>query len=244
VTRPMGRSDREPSSVTNYVAQPTYCHLLPLREDTMADSKGTSGWTILEKALSVVAALLAVASGILGYKAATLSQAKDQAQASSSSEISGLQAQNQQLQAENNQLRSQLGLSAPSANPQARPAASTRRSGQLTLAVSTYADFDAPMSDPQWSNNNGSGTIDISNSGNQLGTQGTASELVLGSTRATYDACRNHTGYSREPINYEAVSPGQYLCWKTSEGRYVALRLIELGNQSVTFDVVVYDPPG
>jgi outer membrane murein-binding lipoprotein Lpp len=201
--------------------------------------------TFIEKALGFVAAILALATAILGYKAATLSQAKDQVQASSSSQVSDLQARIQQLQTENRQLRSQVNLSTPSASPQAPPVATVRHSGHLTLASFTYADLDAPSSDPQWASNNGTGSPDLYNAGTGLDPQYYAAALALGSTQATYDRCRNQTGYSATTrLKYGSMSLGQYFCWKTTDGRYAALRLTQLANSSVTFDVVVYDPPG
>src|SRR5262249_12614465 len=118
--------------------------------------------TLLEKALTVLTALLALGTGFLGYKSATISEARDQAQVeadSTSSFVSSMKRNPDALRAENARLRDELGLPAPSGEP-AAPAASAaavRHSGQLVLAYGRYADLDSPPSDPQWDD----GTSDI-----------------------------------------------------------------------------------
>ena len=67
--------------------------------------------------------------------------------------------------------------------------------------------------------------------------------LVLQDLKADYTSCRERTGYSSSSIDSRSLKPGAYLCVKTDEKRYAALRLIDIDSSSATFDVVTYDPP-
>jgi hypothetical protein len=131
----------------------------------MAQSADSSRkWTLAEKALAVISALLAVATAYLGLQTAKVAQAKQQAQAAvvtKDTDLSSLQNQfNQlrdrytQLQSENGQLRSQLGLPGPTGGP--TPGASVRHSGQLVLAEGgSSVDLDSPSSNTQWQGDQG-----------------------------------------------------------------------------------------
>ncbi len=191
--------------------------------------------TVLEKGLTIVAAVLALGTGFLGYKSATISQARDQAQAAvtdTNTETSALRAKNDELVAENARLRAQLGLPGPAPDPQvSMPGATVRRSGQLVLASNRYADLDSPQSDPQW--DDGDSDIYYYQSAVSLWS-GTG--LYLGDKKADYETCRNTTDDLGSVV-------GAYFCVKTSEGRYSALRITQLDSSKVTLDVVTYDPP-
>ncbi|MGH4023813.1 MAG: hypothetical protein ACRDRV_04425 [Pseudonocardiaceae bacterium] len=109
--------------------------------------------SVLEKGLTVATALLALATGFLGYQSATISQSRDQSENS----VVSLQEEIRTLQAENTDLKKQLSLSAATGDPAARegsppplpPGVKIRRSGPLVLN-GHYADLDAPVSDTQW----------------------------------------------------------------------------------------------
>jgi len=196
--------------------------------------------TALEKGLALVTAALALATGVLGYKTATINQAKDQAQAaavSTNNDLSSLQAEFDALQGENARLKAQLGLPGPTADIQTPTAATVRHSGQLVLADDSGADLDSPSSNPQWNTD----ALDIGNAYPAIQVYTTA--LYLGDKRADYETCRNTTGYSDEGFDTGSVAPGAYICVKTNEGRYSALRITQLDSSKITFDVVTYNPP-
>lgn len=209
-----------------------------------------SRWTVAERVLGVLTALLTLATGFLAYKTAIVTQAKDQAQvvaADRSTDLSALQRQydtlkseNDATQAENVRLRAQLGLSGPTANPQAPAGATVRHRGQIVLASSGSAiNLDAPESDPQWG---GSGS-DIDFNGSRLQLYSGTQTLILQDVKADYTSCRERTGYGYPVIDLGSLKPGAYLCMKTSDKRYSALRLADFNSSSATFDVVTYDPP-
>lgn len=206
----------------------------------MADATG-SRLTVLEKVLTIIAALLALGTAYLGYKGATISEARDQAQAvvaDTNDDLTSLQAKYDALQAENTRMRGQLGLPGPTVDsPAPTTAATVRRSGQLTLAAGNSADLDSP-SDPQW--DDGDSDIHYSYSGSSIGASSGMGMLYLGDKKADYNICLNTTGYSRESIGTVA---GAYVCIKTSENRYSAVRITQLDPSRITLDVITYDPP-
>lgn len=194
--------------------------------------------TMLEKGLTVLTAMLALGTGFLGYKSATISQAKDQAQAAAdntNSDLSSLQAEYDALQADNARMRAQLGLPLPTADLPEPTAATVRHSGQLVLAIGRYADLDSPSSNPQWDTDQS----DIYYQGSDIGVY-LSLALYLGDKKADYKTCHNTTGYSDENLN---TVVGAYICVRTDQKRYSALRIAQLDSSKVTFDVVTYDPP-
>ena len=198
--------------------------------------------TALEKGLALVTAALALATGVLGYKTATINQAKDQAQAavvSTNNDLSSLQAEFDALQGENMRLKAQLGLPGPTADIQTSTAATVRHSGQLVLADFSEADLDSPSSNPQWDTD----ISDIGNAYSAIQVRVDTTALYLGDKRADYETCRNTTGYSDEEFDTGSLAPGAYICVKTNEGRYSALRITQLDSSKITFDVVTYNPP-
>lgn len=189
----------------------------------MADATG-GRLTVLEKVLTIMAALLALGTAFLGYRSATISDARDQAQAV--------------VADTNNDLASLRGLPGPTVDPQAPTTVATvRRSGQLTLAAGRYADLDS-SSDPQW--DDGLSDIGYSYSGSSINSNSNVSMLYLGDKKADYNTCLNTTGYSREAIGTVA---GAHLCVKTDENRYSAVRIVQPDSSKVTLDIVTYDPP-
>jgi hypothetical protein len=196
--------------------------------------------TLIISVLSVIAALFGIATAYLGYQTATITKAKDQAQqsaASSSSDITNLQNQVDHLKAENSQLRSELG--APTASPLPSANITVRHSGQLTASSNgPQIDLDSPASDPQW--NTGSPEFHVQ-SGLVYLENGTV--LDLGGKKADYDTCHNTTGYTSNHLDTTSLIVGNYLCWKTGDRRYSALRILRLTNESITLDIVTYDPP-
>lgn len=201
----------------------------------------TSRRTLLEKALAVLTALLTLGAAYLGYMSASLSNARDQAEeaaADTDNDLSSLQGKYDALRTENARLREQLGLPGPPPDPgTSATEARVRRSGQLTLATSRSGDLDSPSSDPQWDD----GQADIYYSGSAIVTYTSFVDLLyLGSKEADYDTCRNTTGYSDESIGAE---DGAYICVKTSDNRYSAVRMTQPDSSKITLDIVTYDPP-
>lgn len=206
----------------------------------------TTKATIWISILGLVAGVMTVASAYLGLQTAQIFQAKEQAQAdaaSKGSEISALQDRNNELQTENDELRSQLG--GPTAAPLSPAGPSVRHAGQITLAYGgSGVDLDAPSSDPQWGS-----PASYTDTGDLMYTQNSfllafyGEALVLGETKADYDSCRSNTGYAGGTIDVSDVPVGTYICEKTGQKRYSALRLIAIDSSKATFDVVTYDPP-
>lgn len=211
------------------------------RTSTPAPTLGPSPRaTLIISILSVIAALFGIATAYLGYQTAAITKAKDQAQqsaASSSSDITNLHNQVNHLKADNSQLRSELG--SPTASPLPSANITIRHSGQLTASDNgPQVDLDSPASDPQW--NTGSREFGVQGSSVYL-LNGTV--LDLGGTKADYDTCHNTTGYTSNSLDTTSLIVGNYLCWRTGDGRYSALRILRLTNQNITLDIVTYDPP-
>ncbi len=130
-------------------------------------------------------------------------------------------------------------LSTPTAESAPSQTVSIRHSGDLTITdTSGFPDLDAPASDPQWKS--GGGDIAVYN-GLLYGSN--ASFLRLQGKQADYNTCRNATGYSTDSIGLSSMQVGEYLCWRTDEGRLSALRVLEIGENRITLAVTTYDPP-
>lgn len=140
--------------------------------------------------------------------------------------------------------RSETGVR-PTAETRAPESATVRHQGKLTIAPGgtrlTSHDLDSPASDPQWQTGRADISYQSSERGQNLYRSG-ESVLVLGDTPADYHTCRDTTGYSTA-YQIRDIEPGAYLCWKTDEKRYVALRIREQSPDSITLEVVSYDPP-
>ena len=119
---------RDPTRLCN-TRQPNYdLQLTPTHPGTTKRLRGrwedmtqSSRWTVAEKVLGVLAALLTLATGFLAYKTATITQAKEQALTVAddrSTNLSALQSQYDTLKSENARLRTQLSLGGLTANPQ------------------------------------------------------------------------------------------------------------------------------
>lgn len=216
---------------------------------------GARKWTVAEKLLTVLTAVLALGTAFLGYQTAKVTQAKEQAQevaATKNTDLSSLQnqfdqikGQNEKLESENTQFRSKLGLPGPTAGPQPPAGASVRHAGQIVLSASGEgADLDSPQSDPQW--RGGRHDSDLAYDGAALKFAFGGFVLYLGTTKADYQTCHERTGYSKGSavtIEKGSIQLGDYLCLKTGEGRYSAVRLTQLDSFKATFDVVTYNPP-
>lgn len=212
----------------------------------ISDGGGTRRWTLAERILALMTALLTLTGAFFGLQAARISQAKDRVQESAENDLATLQnqidqleQQRDQLRRENSNLKSQLGLVGPSEEPQSSPDSSIRRKGPVVIAYDGPGiDLDSPPSDPQWSGDD----TDLSyrNAAIRIGDY----VLQLGAEQADYATCRNRTGYSTNfRIGASEAEPGGYFCVKTSGSRYAAIRMTQVDESSVTFDVVVYDPP-
>jgi hypothetical protein len=132
----------------------------PSHRPQQKPGRSSRRWSLLDKSLATLTALLALATAVFGLWTAQVTHDKNDAQdaaASSGAEASALKEQNNQLQNANTQLQSSL----------ARPTAATltptgpteRNRGTITIATDgNTADLDSPPSDPQWT----SGGRDVS----------------------------------------------------------------------------------
>lgn len=97
----------------------------------------------------------------------------------------------------------------------------------------------------------GTGALPVDNGGDQIGygphglieCPKVAGGRLAGDTKADYSTCRGRTGDSSNRIDFGILEVGKYLCVKTEEKRYSALRITSLSPTRVAFDVVTYDPP-
>ncbi len=217
---------------------------------TQSSDSAARRWTLAEKLLAVLTALLALGSAALGLWTAQITKAKQEAEASSvtkGADLSTLQGQfdqltnqNQQLQSENAQLRSRLGLPGPTGNAQSPQSVAVRHSGPVTLSLDgNQADLDSPAADPQWQ----TGSQEIAYvSKNTL--RFYTPVINLDGKKSDYDTCRNTTGYRISSSDTGSLAVGNYFCVKTSDKRYSALKITGLNAQTLSFDIVTYDPPG
>jgi hypothetical protein len=215
------------------------------------DSTATARrWTLAEKLLAILTALLALGSAALGLWTAQITQAKEQAQASAATkgtdlstlqgQFDQLKSQNQQLQSDNAQLRSRLGLPGPTGDAQPTRRTTVRHSGPVTLSFNgNGVDLDSPASDPQWE----TGAIEIRYASDRSFLV-TSPVIDLGDTKSDYDTCRNTTGYRAGSYDTGSVAVGNYFCVKTSDQRYSALKITGLTAQYLSLDIVTYDPAG
>lgn len=207
-------------------------------------------WTMAEKVLAFFGALITLAASILGLITAQIVTSKEkaeQAAAVNQSELRALQdrfatleQRNNALETENAALRARAGLPGPTAEPTPGAGVTVRHQGQLVLAFNgEEADLDSPQSNAQWDTDLGG--PEIRYAGRYLIVSTTA--LQLGSRQADYHSCSGTTGYTPANIETRSVAVGDYLCIRTSDDRFAALRITQLDDRTVTFDVVVYDPP-
>jgi cell division protein FtsB len=203
--------------------------------------KAKRGWSFLERFLTLVVALLGVGTAYLGYLTATANHDKNAAQSSASdkaTELINAQQENERLKMTVADLQQQL------ANRQTDPgtvplgaAGTVRHRGTLTLAMSQQADLDAPAADPQWDS---TGHNDLWFQ-TDLMTTSFAKMLDLQGTTATYDTCRNTTGYGESSINGADLTAGMNLCIETSENRFTAMKLTQVAKTSVTLEVTTFN---
>jgi hypothetical protein len=209
--------------------------------------------------LGVVTALLTVATAYLGVQTAKIGKEKEQAQQAATvkgadatslrGQVTSLQSKVTQLNDDNSTLQSQLAnpttVPAPTITTSPPGSVTVRHSGQLTITDPHGGSFDldSPASDPQWLtgpadlDGRASGTTVTLNPGNG------AERLNLGTKVADYNSCRNTTGYTPDGFRFSSELVASYICWKTDERRYSALRVLNVSSNSATFDIVTYDPP-
>jgi hypothetical protein len=93
----------------------------------------------------------------------------------------------------------------------------------------------------------GPGRTDLGFTGATIAVSDKDLYLRLDSEKADYDSCSARTDYVRVDSYYGIAAKdypaGTYICVKTDENRYSAVRVLSIDNSKVTFDVVTYDPP-
>lgn len=203
--------------------------------------KPKRGWSFLERFLALVVALLGVGSAYLGYLTATASHDKNAAQTSvsdKSTELTNVHQENERLKTTIADLQQQLGNRQPDSGTTSQGTAGTvRHRGTLTLAMYRQADLDAPETDPQWDS---SGQTDLWFQTDLMPTA-FAKMLDLQGTAATYDTCRNTTGYGGSPIKGGDLATGMNLCIETSEKRFTAMKVTQVAKTSVTLQVTTFN---
>jgi hypothetical protein len=206
----------------------------------------TSRWTVVEKVLGVVTALLALATGFFAYKTATITQAKEQAQAiaadknaglsSLQSQYEALKSQDESTQAENARLRAQLGLGLSTSNTQA----SVIRTGSIKLVDEQVYDIDNDV---------------INGSGSEMYFPQAGSEFLIGpansgvfatlSGQPTAQNCKSALEHEHTTsLNLTKKPIGYVFCLLTSD-KHVAVMILAhksslTEEHSISFDYVVY----
>jgi hypothetical protein len=219
-------------------------------------------WTVIEKLLAVAAAIFALATAWLGFQTAQLSNERERANTeaqSSGAEVLALEAQVRQLEAENQQLRegsssasdpgnnptpdASGGTAGPNTDPILGASPIARHQGTIVLR-SAHVDLDAPASDSQWSEVSG-GRVEMwrGEHGDLLQIFNGSTWLPLGPEPANYATCSTQSGYTNTDVEEGQVQEGEYICVKTSERRFAAIRLLEIGLDHVKLDVTTFDPP-
>ncbi|MDT7801226.1 MAG: hypothetical protein QOI78_4659 [Actinomycetota bacterium] len=200
-------------------------------------------WSALERFLALLVALLGVGTAYLTFLTATANHDKKQAQTSasdSSTELTSAQQENARLKATVADLQKQLGERQAPATTGTTPPGSggtVRHTGTLTLAKDVSADFDAPATDPQWTS---PGPPDLTYSA-ELTPTSWALMLDLHGTAASYETCRNTTGYARPRIKRGDLVVGQNLCVETSDKRFTAMKVTRVEEAAVTVEVTTYE---
>jgi hypothetical protein len=190
--------------------------------------------------LGFLAALLALVTGILAAVSSstshknesltiTLSQANS-AKASAEASVSAAQSTISDLQSQ---------LAAPSASPPPPQGPTVRNQGVVKIANAQNIDFDG--TGKTWENGAPIYDIHYFASGDVQFVNGATAVIIP--SQATYDSCHT-TGYGTPTIGLSAsTQPGTNICLKTSEHRFVALKLLSITKDAIQFDAVSYDPP-
>ena len=208
--------------------------------------KAKRGWSFLERFLTLVVALLGVGTAYLGYLTATANHDKNAAQSSASdksAELTNAQQENERLKTTVADLQQQLANrqadpgTAPQGTTPQGSAGTVRHKGTLTLAMHQSADLDAPATDPQWDS---SGQNDLWFQVDLMPTP-FAKMLNLQGTVATYETCRDTTGYGGTVIKGGDLAAGQNLCIETSEKRFTAMKVTQVAKASVTLEVTTFN---
>jgi len=185
-----------------------------------------------------------------------LSSSLDDAQAS----LSSVQAANSSLHREvtdlessNTALQSQLNSAsqtAPSTSPGApgpsgaapSTAVTVRRSdAELVLPYprSQAVDLDS-KSDAQWRGP----APDIGWDVSQFQRFGGSTAFILPvSKTASYSTCHDSTSWGYPDLSTRTLEINQYFCLKTSENRYVGIKVLKMTQSEADIAVVVWDPP-
>lgn len=136
--------------------------------------------------------------------------------------------------------------SGPTAETLPSATVTVRHHGTLKLVGTgdQLLDLDAPANNPQWKSETAAEDILMASDGTLLFNTTHAQATSIGTTPANYQSCRNAPGMSDAVINVSKLTVGQYMCIETSEHRFAALKILDINSDpTITFDVVVYDPP-
>ena len=216
---------------------PRSYHTAPISRQDRSERR----FSLLNKILGTLTALLALVTAALGLWTAQATQNEKSAQAQATSNgaaASALQSKNNELQDQNSQLRSQLNGPTASVLPGAPP--SIRHQGKISVSSDgNQVDLDSPDSDPQWE----TGNWDVRYASSGSGVVVFSSPVYALSTPADYDVCRSTTGYKQGNFDASQVPAGQNLCVKTNDSRYSAIKVIRIDKSELVIDVVTYDPP-
>jgi hypothetical protein len=126
-------------------------------------------------------------------------------------------------------------------SPGDSPTYTTRNSASgYTIFIGDEIDLDTlPSGD------SGDGLSEMSMDNEGVYISPLAQVAVLGTAvEPDYATCHDASGYvAGDKTADQTIEEGTYLCLKTSGKRYAALRLIQIGSLSWTFDIVTYDSP-
>ena len=124
------------------------------------------------------------------------------------------------------------------------PTAAVYHQDPLVLKLTGTANLDASPDDPQWRwKSTGRDLRFYPGDGGKLLIEGYATG-VLTDGPASYETCRNATGYSDEGLTITAIGRHKTLCVITGEGRYSALRINSASADELSFDVATYAKDG
>jgi hypothetical protein len=192
--------------------------------------------------LSLLTALLTLATGYLGYQTATITRDKEAAAAQSSGQVGSLQQQVTQLKQENDGLRTQLGMPPTDTPPGVSLAGQVRHSGRITFVQGPYVDADAPASDPKWGvdTSTGNGDLYLPSDGS-IATATSTKVVYLAGQRPDYATCSQNTTYRHQSIDRGLAQPGASFCLQTGEDRYAGVTILANANKQATLEITTWE---
>jgi len=193
--------------------------------------------------LSVLSAILALATGYLAYNTAQINNQKALAEstvAQSDGELTQLQQKYKELQSQNAQLQAQVAGSGTTSGPVPPTTPGTvRHQGSITFVPGPGIDLDAPSSDTKWGQGRTGAEVFYGNNG---GLNLSNSIVPFGKQPVDYTTCSTSTVYVVKDVDRGDVLPGNNFCVETSEHRYSGVTIEKVGNGQITLDIATWEP--